>query len=313
MSEITKDNERQDRKRNILLVIITLLLLLNGYFAFNSYNTKKKANYLETKRNELDSLYVVTLTELDKAQAAIDSLKGRSATLDSIISLKENQLAEKRAKIEELLQKSQLNVVELNSAKKMVNNFKQESQQFMQTISNLDIKVSQLNKEKDSLSNTIVSQTIINEKLLEEKNILNKKVTMGSLLKPENIVGIGIRLRNNSTELETNVAKKTQKLKLCFDIPENKITEKGEKVIYIKIIDPLGSTIYIENQGSGMFNEAETNEKINYTAVASFNYESKKKNICLYWSQNTSFTKGSYKVKFYQNNYYLTENSFELK
>lgn len=313
MSEIKIENEKQERKRNILLVVIALLLLLNGYFAFNSYTTKKKNNYLENKRNELDSLYAGSMAILDKAQIVIDSLKGKNAILDSLIATKENELNEKRLEIEQLLQKNELNVVELTNAKKLIKNFQKESNAFIKSIDSYSLKIAVLNKEKDSLANTLQQQLGVNEKLLEENKTLDRKVVLGSLLKPENITGIGIKLRNNNSELETNMAKKAQKLKICFDVPENRIAEAEEKDIYVKIINPLGSTIFIENQGSGVFNNVETSEPTNYTAIASFNYEKKKKNVCLYWSQNTSFTKGIYKVKFFQNNYFLSEGNFELK
>jgi regulator of replication initiation timing len=311
--ELQHDDAKQEKKRNILVVVIVLLVLLNGYFAFNHYRTKKKADHFEAKRNEIDSLYSLAIYEIEQAKEKLNLLKGKNQKLDKVLLEREKQLEEKQKQIEALLQKNELTIVELVNARKLVNILRDGSGKYLSEIATLNKSISILTKEKDSLNNTIQNTIAENEILAEEKKKLNNKITQGSLLKPENINGIGTRNRSNGNETETNVAKKAEKIKICFDVPYNRIAEPEEKEIFVKIISPSGSTIAVESQGSGTLIDAETLEPIQYTTTAKFNYNNTKENICVYWKQNTTYSKGKYKVKLYQNNYFLSEGEFELK
>jgi hypothetical protein len=311
--ELKRDDERQDRKRNILVIVIVLLVLLNGFFAFNHYRTKKKADHIEAKRNELDSLYAVAMYEIEQAKEKLKLLKGKNKKLDRILAEREKQLEEKQHEIDSLLKRSQLSSIELVSVRKLVHSLRDDGNKYVDEVAKLNNRVVVLGKEKDSLNTTIQDVISKNIQLIEDKKLLNQQVVLGSLLKPENITGIGVRTRSNGQESETNVAKKSLKLKVCFDVAENRIALSERKEIFLKVISPSGATIAVESMGSGILIDAETGEPIQYTTKAAFDYDNSRKNICVYWQQNTAFSKGVYKVKFYQNNFFLNEGSFELK
>jgi hypothetical protein len=311
--ELKRDDERQDRKRNILVIVIVLLVLLNGFFAFNHYRTKKKADHIETKRNELDSLYAVAMYEIEQAKEKLNLMKGKNKTLDRILAEREKELEIKQREIDSLLKRNELSVLELVSVRKLVYSLRDDSNKYVDEVAKLNKEVAVLGKEKDSLKTTMQNVISENEQLSQDKKLLNEKVILGSLLKPENITGIGVRNRSNGQESETNVAKKSLKIKVCFDVAENRIAAAERKEIFLKVISPSGATIAVESLGSGILVDAESGESTQYTTVAAFDYNNTRKNICVYWKQNTAFTKGIYKVKFYQNNFFLSEGSFELK
>jgi len=311
--QLKYDDEKQERKRNVLVIVIVLLVLLNGFFAFNHYRTKKKADHIEAKRNELDSLYAVAMYEIEQAKEKLQLLKGKNKKLDIVLAEREKQLEEKQLEIDSLLKRNQLSSIELVSVRKLVHSLRDDGNRYVDEVSQLNKKVVVLGKEKDSLKTTIQDVISENIQLTEDKKLLSKQVVLGSLLKPENITGIGVRTRSNGQESETNVAKKSLKIKVCFDVSENRIAAAERKEIFIKIISPSGTTIVVENLGSGIFTDAESEEPVQYTTSAAFDYNNARKNICVYWQQNTAFSKGVYKVKFYQNNYFLNEGSFELK
>jgi regulator of replication initiation timing len=301
----------KNRKETVFIIVI--LVLLNGYFAFNNYQNKKKNIYLEAKKHELDSLYTGVSAELVSVERSLDSLKGKNVSLDSILSARETELQSMKEQIEVLLKKNKLTALDLNSLKKLVKQLQEENDKYVETINTLNKKINLLTAANDSLRTSLKTEVASNEKLTAEQKILRKKAEQGSLLKPENVKSSGIKISSKNTETETNSSKKTDKLKLCFDVPENKVADAGQKEILIRIISPSGSTISIENQGSGTFTNIETGELTQYTLSAKFEYSQSKTNVCAYWSQNTAFSKGTYKVIFYQNNYQLTESSFVLK
>lgn len=311
--ELQQDDKRQDKKRNVLVLIIVLLVLLNGFFAFNHFRTKRKIQHTENKRNELDSLYKLAMYDIQQAKEKLNLMKGKNADLDKKLIEKEKLLNEKQDYISLLLSKNELSAVELIKARSLVNTLRDDSNKYVEEVAKLNREVLLLTKQKDSLTIAVNIQATENELLTEDRKVLSAKVSLASLLKPVNITGIGVRYRSNGQATETNVAKKSEKLKVCFDVTENKVTDVGKKEIFVKVISPTGSTIAIESNGSGVFIEAETAEPIQYTTVATFDYEQQQKNICVYWQQNIAYTKGVYRVKLYQDNTFLTEGVFELR
>jgi hypothetical protein len=313
-SEDLKKNEQgQEKKRNILIVIIVILTLLNGYFAFNNFTEKRKNKVLEAKRIEMDSLYATATDELSVAAFSLDSLKGKNATLDSLIAVREQEIAEAKKKIESLLKKNQLTLADLNNVKKMVKDLYEENEKYLSNINQMNENYKVLSQLNDSLNVSLQIEMESNKKLLEEKKYLSRKAALGSLLKPETITGTGIKIGSDNKETLTNSAKKSDKLKICFDVPKNRVADAGQKEIFIRIVNPAGATISMGNQGSGTLTDAETGEPVQYTTSASFNYDKTKRNVCVYWQQNTAYSKGTYKLMFYQDNYFLTESSFVLK
>ncbi len=311
--QLQNDDAKQHKKRNYLVVVIVILTLLNGYFAFNHWTTKKKTDHLESKRQEIDSIYAATLAELDKTDRQLDSLKGKNNKLDELLANREKEITERKKMIEELMLKNDITLLDLNAAKKMVQTLKNDNFKFKDDINLLNDQIAILTQQRDSLYASLEETNLALEAMLEQQKSLEEKVLIGALLKPENIVGTGIRSRSNGSETETNIAKKAEKLKICFDIPENRTQPAGNREIYVRLLHPSGVTLAIESQGSGSILDKESNAPMQYTLSARFDYNGMKKNICVTWAQSTNFTNGSYKVLLYQDGYFLTEGSFVLK
>jgi len=296
-----------------LIIAVALLALVNGYFSCNNRSLNQRNIFLEQKRQELDSLYKGVTAELVNAELMLDTLKGKNSMLDSMIVVREQEIEAGKEKITRLLKNNQLSLTELETMKAMVATLQIENDKFVAQINELNEKISVLTASNDSLLTELELQLTDNDKLAAERKILSQKAELASLLKPENIRGTGVKISSNNTESETNVAKKSERIKVCFDIPFNRVTNEGQKEILVRIINPSGSTIAVENQGSGTFTNVETNELTTYTTAIKFQYKKAKQNMCTGWQQNHAFGKGTYKVMFYQNGYFLTEGSFTLK
>jgi hypothetical protein len=312
-SEVVAKAPKPALNKRPLIIAVVIMALLNGYFSCNNRSLNQRNVFLEQKRQELDSLYKGVTAELINAELSLDTLKGKNSMLDSMIIVREQEIESAKEKITLLLKNNQLNLVELDKARGMVRTLQIENDKFLAQINELNQKISLLTASNDSLLTELELQLSDNDKLAEAKKILSKKAELASMLKPENIKGTGVKLSSNNTESETNVAKKSDRIKVCFDIPFNRVTNEGQKELLVRIINPSGSTIAVESQGSGTFTNVETNELTTYTSAVKFQYNKSKMNLCTGWQQNHAFGKGVYKVMFYQNGYFLTEGSFTLK
>jgi len=69
----------------------------------------------------------------------------------------------------------------------------------------------------------------------------------------------------NGKEKETVKAKKVDKLRITFDLDENRISTSGVKDLYISITAPDGTPVAVEALGSGKFTTRDGQDKFFYT------------------------------------------------
>ena len=84
-------------------------------------------------------------------------------------------------------------------------------------------------------------------------------------------------------------------------------------MFYVRIISPSGSTLSVQDQGSGVLTAVETGEQVTYTTTASANYNQTKQNVCSHWNQSTGFQPGKYIAEIYQDGYLVGKKDLELK
>jgi hypothetical protein len=113
--------------------------------------------------------------------------------------------------------------------------------------------------------------------------------------------------------VEANKAGGTKKLKLCFDLLENKIAKEGPTKLLVRIIGPDGVTLSLQSMGSGTFEDAITGAPMQYTYEIAPDFKNEGKTVCSYWDQNTDYTNGTYQALVYQRGYKIGYTSFELR
>jgi len=165
----------------------------------------------------------------------------------------------------------------------------------------------------DSLGQSLASQMTTNQQLTSTNQTLSQKVSIASLLKPTAFTATGVYGKSSGKEVETDKVKKTEKIKICFNLPENQVADPGEKTFMVRIISPEGTTMAIQSSGSGTFQMAETAEERQFTTSTQVNYDQQAKNVCTYWQQTAPYTKGNYSAELYQDGYMIGTTKFELK
>jgi hypothetical protein len=166
----------------------------------------------------------------------------------------------------------------------------------------------------DSMKSDISQKQTVISDLTTTNTTLTQKVTVASLLIPSDIQVTGVRDKSNGKQSETTHASKVQHLKICFNVPENKVADPGSKTFDVRILSPQGSVLAIQDQGSGTFTSVETKEEMQYSTTASVDYQNQAKtNVCSMWSQQTPFVAGNYTAEIYQDGYLIGKQNFELK
>jgi hypothetical protein len=298
--------------RNVLTALLLVALLGTwGYIIWDKNNTKQviqvKDTQLATTTSEKDQLR----KELDDATSRYDMIKTQSADMshskDSTITQRDKDIAEKRVKIQQLLTKANATAEELAQAKTLIASLNDDIVSYKTQIETLQGEKIVLTQQKETVTK---ERDVARQETEEAKTVIKQKedvIDIGSTLHASNFSITGINEKKNGKEKTTSTAKRVDKMRISFDIDENRITPTGTQTIYICITDPKGNPVTVEALGSGTFNTRDSGNKF-FTQKVEINYvQGQKQTLNVDWKQNSSFETGDYKIEVYHNGFKIGE------
>lgn len=314
MENQTQETKNESRNNRTLIYIILIALLVGAnIFLYIKLAQKEKQTITLTEALNIDSMRIVDLdAKYTSALAELNTMRGQNKVLDSLLDVKESEIKSMKASLDKALKDKKISDAEYKKQVEMLQNL----------ISDLKNQISVLEKEKgilieqkDALGKQLNTTLDENGQLKQQNKVLQKKATMGALLKAQNLKAVGVYGKGKKNkEVETTNAKKVESIRVCFDVDENKVAEPGTKVFMLRVVSPEGVTLAVQSQGSGVFELAESGEKSQYTMKQEVSYEQKKKNVCMYWEGAAGgFSKGTYTIEVYQDGYNVGTTTMVLK
>lgn len=319
MSEIENGNSNS----KLHAFYIVLIALLIGGLVYTNVKLKKSKETIivtEKQRDEVEALKAELDAKYAESLQEIESYRAENAGLDSLLTVKEQELASKKAKIDALL--SQISTLKsgdatksklLAEAQELIRQMENDKVRLQTSIDSLVTVTKILYKEKDSISSELATTLQNKQKVDEENKKMKDRIDKASILSTANIQSTPIRITKKGKEDEVSKAKDAEKLRVCFDLLQNKIAPAGETEIAVRIISPDGSTIQMQNLGSGTFAESTTGNDIPFTYSIRPDYQNETKTVCSYWAQTYNFVPGKYSVEIYEKGYLIGQSSFSMK
>ena len=123
----------------------------------------------------------------------------------------------------------------------------------------------------------------------------------------------GLKMRSSGKAVKRRNASNIDQLQICFNTTENQVTEPKLEEFVVRIINPLGETLAVDELGSGIFTSNATGEQIRYTKIKEYDYNRDANTLCLTWQPNIEFLEGNYDVEIYNKGYLAGTGSFTLK
>lgn len=314
---MTESNEKQparkkkDNSKIIYIIIILFLLGSNAYLYFQFRNTEslltERSDQLEnteTKRMELDSM-------LKAAQMQIESYRGENDSLNNIIDERNQELAQRAAEINELLRNKKISKKELNRAIEQLDKFKYYAQKYQKEVEKLNAEIAELKTENTKIKKENKELERRSEGFELKSIEYQNKINLAKKLSAINVTGQGIKIRSNGNESIVTKASRTEQIKLSFGFSDNPVADKGNKEVYVRIIDPEGNTLFVEETGSGKF--LQDGQQTIYTAKKSINFDNSGDPVTIYWKKGNDYNKGKYNIELYCEGFQIGKGSFELK
>lgn len=329
MSQSNKDKERRRQIYAIAIVAIIALLGINVWLMMSNkskadviVHQEKQLDLADSLRSELDEQYQLAMQQLD-AKAAENS------QMQEIVDEQKEQLRAMKKKIERNIANGAKTTSLLKEAQAQIQTMVAQKDTYIAKIEQLTLEKADLTEytevlktEKSNLEVAILEkedkiEAVVTEKaqVEKEKAKLSEKVSRGGVLNVRNLNVQALKIRNSGKEKETSRAKYVEKFTVCFDVIKNELTESGRNKFLLRIINPIGETIAVEQRGSSTFsNQDEGGTQTRFTKSTTFDYSNDAPNICIDWIQEEKLAnEGDYTFEIYNRGYLAGKTVLKLK
>lgn len=280
-------------KSSLTLFKITSVAFLSATFAFGAkyYDSIEKYKKLREE------------SKIDK-EAYTNDLKEILNRYDTELQKNRLLLSSKAMVVkEEVVQKNNSFTVE----KKIVP-VQNIANSYLKKIDSFQGLVKKQNEENSELATQIAILRDKNKEL-SKKNSENETIIATSKnLTATNVTANGIKIVSNNI-IETKRFNATQQIKVCFTLLENKAAVKGNKDIYIQIVNPDGKIVTKNGE------VLETKDKLlSYSARTNVYYDNEELDVCVFVDPNKhDMTKGDYELNIYSGINLIGNTIFTLK
>jgi len=322
-----------NRSKTLAAWLTAFLILSMGLNAYLWFKNSQQKTDIATKQNEFFELEKIN-TELEQDyQAALDNLEGMrgdNKELNAKIDKQKAELKTQKAKISDLIWTKR----ELNTAREELASLRAESSRNLAELTQLkqkyevvSAKALKLEGENSQLTQQVTQQIAANEELteiktklvtqtesLKDSNLnLSGKVEMAEAIKINYIDVKGYDIKDDGKLKKHTRAKKVEMLRTCFTTETNLVTPAGEEEFFIRIIDPSGTTLAVDDAGSGILTNKLDNSEVRYTVAGTLQYDNKDTEGCIDWTPGYKLGKGVYQIEMYNNSYIVGKGSFKFK
>lgn len=292
-------------KTALWLGIPLVLAVLCGIFLF-IHNTRQQAEHEEQLQQlQLANEQLQLANEYESLNNEFAQYENQTSLLanDSIVQ----KYSAARAQVEKLLQelKNEKNksAAQISKLKGEIETLKGILRTYVEQINELKQENRQLTEENQQVKaeNQQLSQRV--ETVQADNRQLSERMTLAEKL---NVTGVTLTALKKNGKTEKNVTKAAQ-LKVGFTVPQNNSTPVGQKVFYLRIINPEGDLL--GNAGTFRF-EGST---VGCTALKGIEYAGEEVHDQFYWNVTSTLTPGTYTVEIFTDGYRLCSRSFTLK
>jgi myosin heavy subunit len=330
MTNNTSSSSKKQQTTAIAAVIAVVLLALCTFLLVRNYNLSKENQQLTANYDESEQLKADLEQQYYEALSELEGMRGSNEELNALIEQQKEELTAQKERIDGLIaNKSQLKKAraELGKLRGQVDQYVAEINQLRGEIEELSSENMQLTEMNQSLNSNLENEKMTTAELSSQRAVLvsekeelqnktktlSKKVNLASVIKVNNIEANGIKIRSNGKAVSKSYAKNVEQLRVCFDTTPNSVADVGNEIYHIRIINPSGETIAIDNLGSGVFTNAASGDELRYTVAKEFEYDQEASSMCANWAPQQAFAEGTYEVEIYNKGYLAGSTSFRLK
>lgn len=294
-------------KRNsaiyFFIIAIIFLLATNLYYLVEYKSLGQKVEILSSEKFQLKA-------EVDRIEAELDRIAQDNPIVSHTLLDNQNEARAQIANLRFKLGSGNVSEKEIEIVRFEVQNLRYLVDEYNQNIDKLKKDNLHLSTERDKLLSSINSAKKQVNQLKEENTILLEKVETASGLKISEININAIQLRSRNRETIETRAKRTDLLRIEFDLVENNLALKGPHEVFLRVMDPSGNLLTFD---SGTFKANERTMQYTFKTPIDFSNDGKKYIIDWKPSETSNFQKGLYTIILYADGSIMGRGSVTLK
>jgi hypothetical protein len=312
------------------IVAIIGLLGLNAYQWFVNSQLKTQNSVQQTNMVELETIHAELDQNYESALSNLEEMRGDNKEMNDLIDSQKKELTDQKKKISNLIWTKR----ELTKAKEEIKLMNAKANEYLAEITRLTdeneslmVSNTELKGTNEALSVDLTSQKAANEELSQARAVLtsekenlsksneklSSKVDMANAIKINFLEVTGFDVKSNGSLKKKSRAKNIDLIRTCFTTETNLVTPSGDKEFYIRLINPQGETVAVENSGSGVLTNKLDNTQVRFTTSGTISYDNQDTNACIDWMLDNKLGKGLYNVEMYNNGFLVGTGSFKLK
>jgi predicted RNase H-like nuclease (RuvC/YqgF family) len=308
MASSTDSNEKKIKMLYGVIGALAVLLIIMAVLL-----SRQKTEYVElvgehtsltVERNDLEA-------ELQEMLTQYDALTVDNEELSAEIIQQKEEIASLMEKVSKLDKDDKNLRWEISKLKKEAGTLRSIMKGYLYTIDSLNQQNKQLTNENVTLSSNL--STVTTQKNQLQTTVADQEglIKTGSVIPAMNMTANGLRVKSSGKQEETNRASRSEMVRACCTLGENRISKPGAKVLYMRIISPEGVVLEDSNSPNATFNYEGVTGK--YSARRDFQYENKPQDLCVFYTVGEELSTGQYIVELYESGALIGKTSFDLR
>jgi len=271
-------------QRSTYLVIIAVLACTAGYLGFK---VSQQGETIEGQTEEIQA------GELERQTLELDLQKLRFSydTLQTENSLMMAEMAAQRSEIDGLIGKLRDRNYSISKLKKETETLRRIMQGYVVTIDSLNQLNIALQAERDQMANQVAAVTERNDALERKQDDMEQIIEAGRVLQATDLTPVAIRVASTGSQRETTRAKRAEMIKTCFTLMENRIAEKGERTLFLEVLDPEGRLMPPGDRAPVAMSSG-----VPASAARALDYVGERMEACIFFTAAEPFEPGVYTV-----------------
>lgn len=295
--------ESKGRSNTALLALVVLLLISNVVML---YLLMQKNKDVQTTGQVLAKV----TSDKDNVTKLLEDMLTQYDTLNTDNEQLRTEISAQKQQIEDMLQKVKNGTYSLARAQKEVGTLKKIMMGYVETIDSLNTLNQTLtaeNIETRQRLGEVTGQKVALELQTEEQRAV---IAKGSILSATTHTAGALFLRNTGKQVETDRASKTEMVKSCFVLGENRVTMPGNKMMHMRIISPDGSVLPAGDPDNRFTYNGVQGE---YSVKREVNYQNQPLDVCMFYTATGKLANGQYIVELYESGALVSKTTFDLK
>jgi len=299
-------SQPKDKKLLVAVIILGLATVILGILVITKSQTVEEN---EGTITELEVEKLELQTDLQDMLIQYDTVTVANEQLNAEITAQQEQIRDMLKEME----KHKDDAYIIAKLKKEAATLRDIMKGYLVTIDSLNTMNQDLIRDNQYLAEELTEAKVKTKQLESSKENLENIVATGSILQTLEISAVGLKIRNNGTQKETNRANKTEIIRTCAKIGENRIAKAGKKTAYLRVISQDGVVLQPDMSEDQTFEFEGVSGK--YSVKRSFDYQNQPTDVCVFFNvpEDMEIPEGNYIVEMYEGGALIGRTDFDLK